>query len=312
MKNSIVLITAFALMLFSCKEKTSNNSTPVSGNSKIACDETLRPLFEAELDVFQSMYAEADLQCEYLPASNALDLLLKDSVSAVVSTRRLTTQEMEFFKKKALYPKEVTVAIDAIALIINKNNRDSLLTVSQVQDILTGKITKWSQLNPKSPNTPIRVVFDHQNSSIVSYFNDSICNGKMDVKKLYALDYNKDVIDYVSKNKDVLGFVGVNWISNRNDSLHLSFHESIRPVAISNSLEKAGTDDSYLPYQAYMGEGLYPFTRNVYYIITEPYNGLATGFSNFLASDRGQRIVLKSGILPALAPTRLISVRKEL
>jgi phosphate transport system substrate-binding protein len=203
------------------------------------------------------------------------------------------------------------VAIDAIALIVNKSNRDSLLTVSQVRDILTGKITRWTQLNPKSSNDPIRVVFDNEKSSIVSFCADSICKGKMDVKKLYALNYNRDVIDYVSKHKDVLGFIGVNWISNRNDSLHLSFHNSIRAVAISESVD-ANSDNSYLPYQAYMVDNLYPFTRNVYFIISEPYNGLATGFSNFVASEKGQRIILKSGILPAIAPTRLVHVRSEL
>ena len=311
MKSRIWISMFVAITLASCNSQSSKNSTPNSGEVKIACDETMKPVFEAELEVFSSEYGEALVDCNFLPENQALDLLFKDSVQAAICSRQLTAQEMAVFKQKSLYPRHALVAIDAIALIVNKSNRDSLLTVSQVRDILTGKITRWTQLNPKSSNDPIRVVFDNEKSSIVSFCADSICKGKMDVKKLYALNYNRDVIDYVSKHKDVLGFIGVNWISNRNDSLHLSFHNSIRAVAISESVD-ANSDNSYLPYQAYMVDNLYPFTRNVYFIISEPYNGLATGFSNFVASEKGQRIILKSGILPAIAPTRLVHVRSEL
>lgn len=311
MKTTINLVlTAFlGLFMLSCNGK-STNSTPNSGKVKIACDETLKPVFESEIDVFSAEYSAAKIECKYHPANEALELLFKDSVQAVICSRMLSKKEMDYFKTKALYPRHALVAIDAIALIINKSNNDSLMTVDQIRDILTGKITRWNQINPKSPNKPIRVVFDNERSSIVSYCSDSICGGKMDVKKLYALDYNRDVIDYVSKNKDVLGFIGVNWISNQNDSLHLSFHNSIRAVAVSNGAE-ARDDNSYLPYQAYMVDQLYPFTRNIYFIDAEPYNGLATGFSNFVASEKGQRIILKSGILPAIAPTRLVSVRSS-
>jgi len=51
-------------------------------------------------------------------------------------------------------------------------------------------------------------------------------------------------------------------------------------------------------------------SRDIYIINAEPRNGLVTGFSSFVASDKGQRIILKSGILPAIAPTRVVSVRK--
>lgn len=306
---NLLLIACLGFLFYGCNSK-STNSTPNSGHASIACDETLKPVFESEIEVFSSEYTNAKLKCQYMPANQALDLLFKDSVQSVICSRQLTTKEMEYFKTKALYPRHALVAVDAIALIVNRSNPDSLMTVDQIRDILTGKITRWNQINPKSASKPIRVVFDNEKSSIVSFCSDSICGGKMDVKKLYALDYNRDVIDYVSKNKDVLGFIGVNWISNRNDSLHLSFHKSIRAVAVSNSAE-AREDNSYLPYQAYMVDQQYPFTRNIYFIVTEPYNGLATGFSNFVASDKGQRIILKSGILPAIAPTRLVNVRSS-
>ncbi len=310
MKFKLLFVIIVSVALGSCKGKASKNSTPNSGTARIACDETLRPVFESEIDVFSSEYSGAKLLCSYHPENTAFKMLFSDSVQAIIVSRMLTTKEVDYFKEKTIYPRQALVAVDAIALIINSSNVDTLMTVNQVRDILTGKITRWNQINPKSSNKAIRVVFDNERSSIVSYFSDSICNGKMDLKKLYALNYNTDVIDYVKNHTDVLGFIGVNWISNKNDSLHLSFHKSIRPVAISPGVE-ARDDNSYLPYQAYMVDQAYPFTRNIYYIVTEPYNGLATGFSNFVASEKGQRIILKSGILPAIAPTRLVNVRSK-
>jgi phosphate transport system substrate-binding protein len=75
---------------------------------------------------------------------------------------------------------------------------------------------------------------------------------------------------------------------------------------------KPALSDYYKPYQAYMVDKIYPLTREIYLINTEPRNGLATGFSAFVASDKGQRIILKSGILPAVAPTRVVNIRKDI
>jgi phosphate transport system substrate-binding protein len=186
-----------------------------------------------------------------------------------------------------------------------------MITVSQIKDILTGKISRWNQLNPASSSNPIRVIFDNEKSSIANFLVDSICKGKFDKSNVFALEYNRDVIEYTATHGDVLGFIGVSWISNRDDSLHLSFHKRIKVMAVSQD-PIPNSDNSYKPYQAYMVDNIYPLTRNIYMINSEPRNGLATGFSAFLAGDKGQRIILKSGILPAVAPTRVVNVRKEL
>ncbi len=69
---------------------------------------------------------------------------------------------------------------------------------------------------------------------------------------------------------------------------------------------------SYKPYQAYMYEGVYPFTRGVYVVNNEPYSGLLSRFASFLTNDKGQRILYKAGLFPAYAPIRLIQVNTEL
>ena len=286
-------------------------NTPTTGITTIGSDETFRPVIEAELDVFKAIYGYAMIDAKYVPENEAFDLLLKDSVQLIIASRQLNKDERAILNNKKLYPKEMMVATDAIALIVHPSSNDTLITIDQIRDILTGKITKWNQLNPTSPAEPIKVVFDNQKSGIVQFMADSICEGKFATSNVFALEYNRDVIEYTATHPGVLGFIGVSWITNRSDSLHLSFHKKIKVMAVSEQ-SNPYISDYYKPYQAYMVEKIYPLTRDIYLINAEPRNGLVTGFSAFIASDKGQRIILKSGILPAVAVTRVVNVREGL
>jgi phosphate transport system substrate-binding protein len=286
-------------------------NTTTTGETAICADETFKPVVEAEIDVFKAIYGYATVNAKFVPENNAVDLLLKDSVQLAIISRELKKDEVAFLNQKKLYPRQTKVAVDAIALIVNPSSKDTLITLDQIRDILTGKISKWNQLNPSSPADPIRVVFDNQQSGIVQYMNDSICKGKMVTSNVFAMEFNRDVIDYTATHPGVLGFIGASWITNANDSSHLSFHKRIKVMGVSSE-QKPALSDYYKPYQAYMVDNIYPLTREIYLINTEPRNGLATGFSAFMASDKGQRIILKSGILPAVAPTRVVNIRKDI
>ena len=82
-------------------------------------------------------------------------------------------------------------------------------------------------------------------------------------------------------------------------------------MAVSRE-EKTTEQNSYKPFQAYMALGDYPLMRDVYVILTDPRSGLASGFSTFLASDRGQRIILRAGLMPATQNVRIVNVRDNL
>jgi phosphate transport system substrate-binding protein len=124
-----------------------------------------------------------------------------------------------------------------------------------------------------------------------------------------ALEHNQDVINYVTERKDIIGVIGVSWLSDKDDSTMMSFLKKVRVMALSKD-SIATWDNSYQPYQAYIAHGNYPLFRNIYAIDADPRRGLTTGFTAFLASDRGQRIILKTGILPATQPYRIINAKK--
>ena len=285
-------------------------NTPTTGITSICADETFRPVIEAEIDVFKGIYGYTELDAKYVPERESFRQLLNGDVQLIVASRPLTVEETAFMKQKKIFPRQNKIATDAIALVVSPSSIDTLITVDQIRAILTGKLTQWNQINPASSAGKIKVVFDNEKSGIVKYLVDSICAGKLVTSNVFALEYNRDVIEYTSTHPGVLGFIGASWISNPDDSLHLSFHRKIRVVSVSND-SRPDADNSYKPYQAYLVDKIYPLTRDIYIINAEPRNGLATGFSSFVASDKGQRIILKSGILPAIAPTRVINIRKD-
>jgi len=289
--------------LYSCgnnNSSTSETDTPTSGKETICVDETFKPIIEEEIDVFESEYKSATITPKYKTENDVFNDFFKDSIDLIVVTRGLTAKEKKFFEDKKMFPIETRIAFDGLALVVNNKNIDTLITVKDVKKILTGEITKWSQINPKSKLGDISVVFDNKNSSTVRYAVDSICKGKELSPSLSALTYNADVLDYVAKTDNAIGIIGVNWVSNKSDSTALSFLSKVKVMGVSKA-DVATYENSYQPFQAYIAQRVYPFIRTIYMINNEGRSGLAGGFTGFVAGDKGQRIVKRAGILPATA-----------
>jgi phosphate transport system substrate-binding protein len=302
--------TLFLIVLGSCGKPPKYTDTPTSGQITISADETFKPILDAELEVFHALYPYAKVTVNYKTETESLNELFKDSVRLIFTSRPLYQEEKNFFQEKKFLPKELKIATDGIALITNKSNPDTLLSIRTLRKILLGEITQWKQINPKSKLGPVKVIFDNKNSSTVRFILDSLLNGKEISNKNAAMEHNLQVINYINANTDAIGVIGVSWISDRDDSVMRSFLKNVNVLAISRD-SIATYENSYQPYQGYIYKGLYPLTRNVYFINSEPRVGLASGFAAFVASERGQRIILKSGILPATQPFRIIEVKED-
>jgi phosphate transport system substrate-binding protein len=308
MKHSIY-ITALAALFFSCGSNTQqqNLSTLTSGKVTICVDESFEPIINQEIAVFENRYPEAEVSAIYTPEVEAIDLLLKDSVQLAITTRKLTDAEKQkLLDEKKLVVREVKLATDGIAIIINRKNTDTLISIPQLQQIMTGEVTKWNEIYPQSKLGDIVLVFDNQHSSTVRFAIDSICKDKPLSKNLKAGNTNEEVIEYVSKMPNAIGVIGVSWLGNKSDSTRLSFINNVSLMSVSrNSFNAYNT---YQPFQAYLALQQYPLTRDVYAILTEPRNGLATGFLSFISHYDGQLVILKAGIVPALANVNVRSV----
>ena len=306
-------LAMFSLVLSSCHSNVTDkwSDTPTSGSITISVDETFQPIIDSEIPVFQGIYQTAKIKPIYEPEVDAFNRLFKDSVRMIVVSRGLTLKEKEFFADKKFFPKEIRIALDGIAVICNKNNKDTLLTMNQLKQILLGEITNWKQISPKSKLGNIKTVFDNPKSSTVRFAVDSICETNKLSKNLTSFLKNSEVLDYVKKTPNAIGLIGVAWVSDTNDSTALSFKKNVHVMSISRNKDVATEENSFQPFQAYINDGRYPLTRTIYIINSEPRTGLASGFTSFIASDRGQKIILKTGILPATQPIRVVKIKED-
>jgi len=284
--------------------------TPTSGKVKIAVDEAYQLLFDTEIYTFEALYESAKITPLYKPEGDAFDLFIKDSAKVIISSRKLTDAEDKYLRANHFIPKTTKIAYDALVFIVNKNNQDSLLLYKQIKDIFSGSINKWSQLDPKSNLGDLKIVFDNTKSGNTRFIKEKFELKQKFPSTCFAVKSNSDVIDYVENNKNAIGIISVNWISDKNDSISHGFLHRIKVVAVGDEGNTDGTGNFYKPYQGYIAEGTYPLTREVYMINRETFAGLGSGFVSFVAGEKGQRIILKSGLVPATMPIRLVQIKK--
>lgn len=312
MKNKIwstVLLTG-SLVYSGCGESgTTPSDTPTSGKINISVDESFQPIIESQVSTYEGIYKRADITASYKSEGEVIEDMLNDSTRIGVLSRDLTPQEKAVFEKKKLIPRVTKFAVDAVAIIVNRNNPDSLFTLDELKSIFSGRTKSWSQYNSDSKLKNITIVFDGNNSGTARFVKDSIIANNRLPQNTYATDSHEALIDYVEKNENALGVIGVNWISDFDDSTAVGFQKRIKVAGISAEAVPRSTESYYQPYQAYIAQEVYPLRRYLYIINTTGRSGLGTGFVSFVAGDKGQRIILKSGLVPATSPVRVVGIR---
>ena len=310
---NLLFLSILFLLFYACdRRKITRTDTETSGFAIIAVDECFAPIVKEQLDVFLGLNPEAEIKPIYTGENELYNLFLSDSVRLVITTRDITENERALFNDMKLMPRSQKIARDGIALIVNKENSDTLINTNLVKKIMTGEITSWNEINKAKDSKlgMINVVFDNPNSSTLRFIHEVITQGESLSPEIRALNSNPAVIDYVAKTPNALGIIGVNWISNPNDSTKLSFDETINVMSIGVE-EEITEDNTYKPYPAYLNNEFYPLIRDVYVILTDLRETLPSGFVKFIAGDAGQIIILKAGLVPGTRPTREIYLKAD-
>jgi phosphate transport system substrate-binding protein len=304
-----VLSIAGILLISSCGNKGPKvlDETPTRGNIKIIVDESFQPLLDTEVFTFTHLYTSANVTPEYKPEFDVIEDYMNDSVKVIVTSKKLTDYQIQYLRESQTIARTTTFAYDALALVTNKSNKDTLVNYNTIKDIFTGKITNWKEVNPKSKLGEIQVIFDNTKSGNIRYFKELFEIKDTLSKNFFAVKSNPEVIDFVSRNENAFGIVSVNWISDKDDSLSMSFVKKINVLAVSQPYFNDGS--YYRPYQGSIYDKSYPFVREIYLISRETFAGLGSGFINWACAEQGQRIVLKSGLVPATMPIRLVQIK---
>ena len=257
------------------------------GTIYVSADESFKNVIDSHVKVYESSYPDAKIFVDYKPEAECLKDFAVDSVRLIIATRSFSENEKAFMEDSMnVIPSSAVIAYDAIAVIVNKESPDSLFTMEELKQILQGGFKK--SLIP---------VFDGLNAtSTIRFIIDSILNGAALTSKAEAAKNSEEVIDYVSRTPDAVGFLGVNWIGNKEDTTQMSFLTKVT-LASLESTDKPGA--FVKPVQANIYTRRYPMVRDLVYTLKEKHTGLAHGFANFLRGERGQLIFKRAYLVPA-------------
>ena len=321
--TGLVAIVAGTLGAISCNAPGSPDAqdTPTSGTVAVSVDETFAPILQAQVDTFAKLYPNAHVQMSFQPEQKVMLDLINDKIKVAVVSRELSAAEQADFVKQTIVPRTTRIGIDGLAIVLNRANPDSLLTLAQLAGIFTGKTANWSQVSGKKGLAAINVVFDANRSSTTRFVLDSVTRGTALTKRAFAASSNPALLDYVATHPNAVGVVGVNWISDRDDPAAMKFLNKVRVASITSRANPT-INDYIQPYQAYLAEKTpeqlaehielqnYPLRRSLYVISREARAGLGTGFASFVAGKNGQLIFQKSGFLPAQMQARIVTTPK--
>ncbi|KZE78266.1 phosphate ABC transporter substrate-binding protein, PhoT family [Myroides marinus] len=272
--------------------------SPVSGYTKILVDESIYPIAEDVNTVFMYEYNRVKVDLLKLSEAEVLNQLLNDSIRIAIMSRELNADEIERFKGRVV-PKMTHFATDAIVFVTSKTYNDSVIDYDLV----------LKNLQSKSANASDKtiLVFDDINSSIVRSFKEKAKVEKFPTEYAYYAGDTEKALEYVSKNPNAIGIIGLNWLTQPSERISKVIDE-VKVLGVKNY-----TDGKfYKASQNNIAEGTYPLTRKLYVIDNQGKSGLGVGFASFIAGYKGQRIILKSSLVPFKIPPRELNVRDEI
>lgn len=301
MKN-FLYISLIIFTLLSCKksettqqsERKAEIETYATGQAKIYVEESVFPVFDDLNKVFTSNYPKADLQGIAQTENRIISLLMKDSIRLAFLPKKLSDDELNHFSTNII-AKQTLLGRDAILFIANKENPDSTINHKEVIELLKDSTKTTDKI----------FVFENVNSNLSNAFRkEAGITGT--TKNVYFLPSTTEVIEYISKNKRAIGIIGVNWITQPDERI-LELKSELKSLAVYNEKDQK----YYQGTQSNISKGAYPLIREIYVIDIQGKQGLGKGFSSFAAGPIGQRILLKSGLMPERMPVREINIVEE-
>lgn len=305
MKNSIaLLLLGFTLsgVFQACKSGTSGKDTAETSiqSEQFVSDESFAPILDEELYIFKSENPRTEPTITYRSENDVVKLLMNDSARFAFLSRKLNDAELQALKAQNLSVRVTKFAMDAVALIVNEASTDTTISVDGIKKMLNGET-----------NTDNSIVFDNPNSSLVAYLKAFAGKAQLEQKNIYALKSNKEVIEYVSKHPKAIGIIGFSWL-NDPDADYADAVKKVKIVAVKSEQNKDAPNQYFKPSQTTLYLKQYPLTRDLYIVnCLGSNNGAGASFEHFIVGDKGQRIILRSGLLPVSIPGREIMIHSN-
>lgn len=289
MEKNWKALLAGILLFAACKNEPAKKEAQNAQTNKtlhISVDESFEPVMREQIKVFESSYPDVNVIAEYKPESDCIRDLEKDSTKIVIISRELTRDETGYFDKKIQYkPEFAQLAKDAVAVVVNAKSADSVFTMNDLRQLLSG-----------NGNKKLHVAIDgNRATSTVRYLKDSVLKGAAFGKNITGAKNSEDLINYIANTENAVGFVGISWITDPQSTEQEQAVAQLRTGLIECN-KNCDKGEFAKPSQQTITFNQYPLIRGLYYVLKENYAGMGSRFVFFLSTERGQ-LIFKSALL---------------
>ncbi len=249
---------------------------------KVKGSDTLLPFSQKAAEVFMKQQANKTVVITGGGSGVGIAALIERTTDIAQASRAIKFKEKTQIKKAGHKLKEQIVAYDALAVVVNTQNKVSNLTREQLEGIFTGTIKNWSEVG--GANLPIVAYSRETSSGTYEFFKSKVLNKKNYKNAIMSLPSNGALVQSVSQTKGAIAYVGLAYLSSSIKAIKVSYDGGKTYVAPS---AKNAQNHSY------------PIVRPLYYYYIERDAKKNAPFLNFVMSKEGQKIVESVGYIPA-------------
>ncbi len=290
MKRIITLFLLFSFILTSCgpgKNSTTNASNSPANYIENKGSDTIVNLALAWAETYQGEHSDVRISVTGGGSGTGIAALINGTVDIANASRKIKDEEIDEAKSKGINPVEHIIAKDAIAVIVNPENPVNKLTLQQISDIYSGKITNWSEVG--GDDRPIVKLSRETNSGTHVYFLETVLRlGNKENKTFFSTDTlllpsSEGIISEVRDNPNAIGYDGLGYVP-----------KDLKMVAIA---KEAGMP-YVLPAIETVNDKTYAIARDLYMYTNGEPTGIMKQYLEWILSSEAQAIVAKLGFVP--------------
>jgi phosphate transport system substrate-binding protein len=277
-KSDIVIIVTICLliaMLGASVRAAEKKMITIKGS------DTMVHLVSDWAEEFMKLHPDTEVAVTGGGSGTGIAALINGTTEICAASREMKEKEKEQAGSKGHTPKEVIVARDGIAIVVNPKNPVSELDIQQLSQIFTGALTNWNQIGGGKEEI---LVFSRESSSgTYVFFQEHVLKNKDYTPKAKLMSATSAIIESVSTDKGAIGYVGLGYALAAKDKVKI-----ISVKADANS-------PAIVPSEQVVKSGQYPIARPLYLYVGDKAGGVVQDFVNFCLSDKGQAIVRDAG-----------------
>ncbi len=210
------------------------------------------PIHQAVAEEFQKVKPDAQVSVASSGTGGGMSKFCAGEIDIVGASRSIRDEEIKRCKSKGIDFVELPVALDGIAVIVNrKNDFAKCLTIAELKKVWnsksTNKITNWNQVNPKFPNQKLKLYAPASDTGTFDYFTQAVTGKAKNSRTDYTPSHNQNVlVQGIAGDANALGYVGISYYMENQDKLNLVAvqnpqGECEKPVPLDNVVKNIYT-----------------------------------------------------------------------